>query len=133
MRAPYAKKSHRIDQLNETIGQRLSAIIREYLELPTGALVTVTTVRVSKDLRHARIGFSIYPAKTSSYVFSLLRRNIKHLQFILHQGMTLKSSPELTFVLDKRENTAAELEAVLDRIKEKKAMVGMPGIEPGTS
>lgn len=119
VRSQSAKKSHRIDQLNETIGQRFGEIIREYLELPEGVLVTVTTVRVSRDLRHARISLSIYPAEKSSAIFSLICRNRKHLQFILHQGLSLKFSPKITVVLDKSENTAAEIEAVLDRIKKK--------------
>lgn len=119
MRPSYSKKSHRIDQLNELMGQRFGEIIREYLELPEGVLVTVTTVRVSKDLRHARISLSIYPAEKSAAIFSLICRNLKHLQFILHQGLSLKFSPELVVVLDKSEKTAAELEAVLDRIKKK--------------
>ena len=133
MCATYAKKSHRIDQISELIGQKFGAIIREYLELPPGALVTITTVRVSKDLRYARVGLSVFPLEKSPAIFSLISRNLKHLQFILHKGLTLKFSPALTLVLDKSENTAAELEAVLDRIKKRGKLVGMPGLEPGTS
>ena len=119
MHPPYAKKSHRIEQLNSLLQQKLSGIIAQKLELPEGVIVTVTHMRVSKDIRHARAFLSIYPTEKTNPIFALIRRKLNYIQYLLHHGLTTKFSPELTVSLDRSENTAAELEAVLYRIKKK--------------
>jgi len=111
------QKTHRIDQINEFIQQKFGEVIKEELELEPGVLITVTRVKTSKDLRHAKVGLSIYPADQSDAIFAKICRNLKQLKHQLHQQITFKYAPDIKVYIDKTEQNAREIEALLDKIK----------------
>ena len=111
------RKPQRLSQINDLIQLKFAEIITQELELPEGVLVTVTQVKTSADLRHARIGLSIYPAESVEPIFALIRRNLRSLKFQLHQHLTLKFAPDVKVYLDRAEQQGFELEAILDKIK----------------
>lgn len=111
------KKSHRLDQINDFISQKFGEVVRNELALPEGVLVSVTRVQTSPDLRHAKVGLSIYPPDQTDAIFALICRNIRRLNHLVHQQITFKFAPDIKVYLDKQEQEAFELEAMLDRIK----------------
>lgn len=110
--------SHRIAQINELIKQELNNLIVSEIEFPRGCLATITKVETSKDLRHAKIWISVIPAYFLKKVLDKLNSNAGHLQFLLNKQLSLKPLPRIKFMVDKSEESAAEIDALLDRIKE---------------
>lgn len=111
------RKPHRILQVNSLLKDQFSAIINQELEIPEGVIITVTAANTSRDLRHAKIGISIYPKEQSDAFFFLIRKNLKRLQYFTHQSLTLKYAPKIFVYLDTSQDRVNELEEVLNRIR----------------
>lgn len=67
-----------------------------------GAMVTVTTVRVSPDFAYAKVYFSIFPFGRAAGVMESLEKNNWFIRRALGQRIRnqLKVVPELQFFLD---------------------------------
>lgn len=67
-----------------------------------GAMLSVTTVRVSPDLSYARIYVSIFPSEQVDSVMKSLEENNKSIRFILGRkvGKQMRIIPELRFFID---------------------------------
>ncbi len=67
-----------------------------------GKLISVTIVRVTKDLGIARIYLSIYPSEFASEILSETELNSKQIRGELGRklGKTLRIIPELEFYID---------------------------------
>lgn len=110
--------SHRIEQINELIRHELATLMLAEVEFPKGCLVTILRVEVSKDLRHAKVFVSVMPSYLIPKALEKLRREVGHLQYLLNQRLSLKPLPRIRFLIDATEKKAADIEALLDRIKE---------------
>ncbi len=68
----------------------------------TGKLISVTIVRVTKDMGIARVYLSIYPSEFAQEILSDIRFNSKALRGELGRkvGKTLRVIPELEFYID---------------------------------
>lgn len=68
----------------------------------TGKLITVTVVRVTKDLGIARIYLSVYPSEFAQEILSDIQFNSKQLRGELGRrvGKSLRVIPELEFYID---------------------------------
>jgi len=67
-----------------------------------GKLITVSLVRVTKDMGIARIYLSIYPSGFANEILSEIQRNTKSFRGDLGKrvGKNLRSIPELEFYID---------------------------------
>lgn len=74
----------------------------ECKEYTNGAMLSVTTVRVSSDLSYAKIYVSIFPSDRIESVMKSLEDNNKSIRFILgHKvGKQMRIVPELRFFVD---------------------------------
>lgn len=68
----------------------------------SGKLISVTVVRVTKDLGIARIYLSIFPSEFAQEIIKEIELNNKQLRFELGRklGKTLRVIPELQFFID---------------------------------
>jgi ribosome-binding factor A len=93
-----AAEFKRADRVGSAIQRELAVLIRDLKDLP-GGLVTVQEVRVSRDLSHAKVYFTVIGADADDTLADLkhaagyLRRELGH-------AMRLRSVPELHFVYD---------------------------------
>jgi ribosome-binding factor A len=109
----------RIDRIEEQLRMELSEIIEREISDPRIGLATVTAVKVSPDLRHARVfvtvlGDEIQRKKTleglrsaASFVRRSLSKRLHHLRRI----------PELSFDYDEAVEKGIRIEELLDQIK----------------
>jgi len=109
--------SHRLEQINELIRHELNQLILIEIEFPKNCLATITEVETSKDLRHAKVWFSVIPNTYTKKVLDKLNGKIGHLQFLLNKKLSLKPLPRLHFSIDETEKKAQDIEAILDRIR----------------
>ena len=81
-------------------------------EALAGVSVTVTEVRMGKDLRHARCVVEPLGGADAMTVVKALNRHGKFLRGLLGRSIDMKFTPELTFVHDESFNEAARMEAL---------------------
>jgi ribosome-binding factor A len=93
--------SGRMRRVDEAVRAVLSEAIAKDLRDPRVGFVTVTAVKTSPDLRHARVYVSVL-GDTSARADSLagLRSARGYLQSTLATELTLKHTPALTFEYD---------------------------------
>ena len=112
-------QGRRIDRIEEQLRIELSEIMEREIQDPRIGLATVTAVKVSPDLRHARVFVSVLGDENqrkktieglrsaASYARRSLMKRLHHLRRI----------PELTFDYDESIEKGIRIEELLDRIK----------------
>ncbi len=108
--------SQRQLRVGEVIRHALSDLLRrEPLRDPvlSGVSVTVSEVRASADLRHAKIFCAPLGGGNQQEVLACLNRSAGFLRGLLGRELTLKYTPELVFVLDVSFDEAARINALL--------------------
>lgn len=104
----------RMRRVDEAVRAVLSDAISKHLKDPRVGFVTVTAVKTSPDLRHARVYVSVLgdePARAAS--MEGLRSAHGFLQARLGSELTLKRTPTLTFEYDETVDRAARINELL--------------------
>lgn len=87
------------------------------LKDPRIGFATVTAVRVSADLRHARVFVSVLGSDDEKEATMVaLKRATPHLRHVLDRQVRMKYSPELKFELDQGAEEAERMEAIFQRL-----------------
>ena len=111
--------SRRPDQVAETVRQVVTdALLRGEIRDPRVGLVTVTDVRVTADLGHARVLVAV-PGEEPERQRAVegLRSAAGFLRSKTARMLSTRTVPELHFELDRGLEHAARIEALLDEIK----------------
>jgi len=106
----------RIKRVNELLRHEISQLLLKEIDFGN-ALVTITKVESSSDLRQAKIKISVMPTEQNERVLHILERNIFHLQQLLNKKLTMKIVPKIIFEIDKAEIKAQQIEKLLQEIK----------------
>jgi len=113
---PYARN----DRVAGLIQQVLAELLQKEIRDPRLAAVTVTGVKVSKDLRIAKVYFAVpgdsVHQKAALDGFHQARGYVKR---ELAQRMELRYMPDLKFFYDESIEHAARIEALLKAAKQK--------------
>lgn len=95
--------TERQNKVSRLIQKDISAIFQEHnREWFGNKMVTVTVVRISRDLSVSKIYISVFPSENAKEIVELLNQNASKVRFelgnrIRHQ---LKKVPEVSFFLD---------------------------------
>jgi len=105
----------RMRRVDEAMRQVLGEAISKELKDPRVGFVTVTDVKTSPDLRHARVYVSVLgdPAEREATLDGL-RSAHGFLQGRVAGELHLKRTPELRFELDETAERAARLERLIE-------------------
>jgi ribosome-binding factor A len=108
--------SQRIEKVQKLARQVLGEEIQN-LKDPRIGFATVTAVRVSADLRHARVFVSVLgtPEERESTIVAL-KHAAPHLRRELDRQVRMKYSPELKFELDQGPEEAERMEEIFRRL-----------------
>jgi ribosome-binding factor A len=110
--------SQRTERVQKAAQQILGEEIQS-LKDPRIGFATVTAVRVSPDLRHARVLVSVLGDEDAQVqTMKGLKSAAPHLRTELGRRMRMKYLPELTFELDHGVEVAERVESLLRRIHE---------------
>src|SRR5215510_15835741 len=112
-------QGRRIDRIEEQLRMELGEIIEREIEDARIGLATVTAVKVSPDLRHARVFVSVLGDEQQrkktmqglNSAASFARRSLS--QRLAH----LRRIPELTFAYDESLESGSRIDELLDQIK----------------
>ncbi len=111
--------THRQQRLSELLHQELSLLISAELADPRldDALVTVSRVVVSPDLRNARVEVEhVLPSERNAQVLAALRHAESFLRRALAENLNLRVVPALSFHVDETERRARRVDALLDAL-----------------
>ena len=108
--------SDRMRRVDEAVRQVVGDAVAHDLKDPRIGFVTVTDVKTSPDLRHARVYVSVLgDRKTRQASIAGLESAHGFLQRRLAAELRMKNTPELEFVLDETTENAFRLERIIER------------------
>ena len=109
----------RPERLADTLREEITQIVGYELEDPRVAMVTVTDVRVSDDLRDASVYVTIAgDEKESQTAMRALRHAAPYVRRQLGFALSLRHTPELHFVRDMVEEQGARVDELLQQIEQ---------------
>jgi ribosome-binding factor A len=121
--------SHRQERVADVIRTVLARALHEEVRDPRIGFVTLTAVRLSADLRHARVFVStLEPGARREEALSALRRAEPFLRRALAREARLRHVPRLDFRFDDSVERGSRVERLLAELRE--ADPEPPGKEP---
>lgn len=111
-----AQAFKRTDRIGETIRRNLAKIIQQEVMNPSlPKFITLSAVKVSTDLSHAKIYFTVLddaPEKT----LLALNTVAGHLRMLLAKTLKLRITPQLHFVFDESIEYGKHLSQLIDKV-----------------
>ena len=108
----------RSDRVEGQLKKEISKILQEDIKDPRIGFVTITRIDLTKNLRYARIYFSILgddDAKEES--FKGIKSSMGFIRKLIAERMNLRYVPELYFKMDNSIEYSINLEKTFERIK----------------
>lgn len=108
------------DRIKTLIAAGLGSIIKD----PDLGFVTITDVRVTNDLQHASVFYTVFgdDAQRAKTTY-LLEENRGKLRSHVGKNLGIRLTPTLEFIADAIPETAAHLEVLLQEARERDAQV----------
>ena len=107
----------RPEKVAEMVREEITQIVGYELDDPRVAMVTVTDVRMSENLRDARVFVTVIGTeKEKQAALSALRHAAPYVRRQLGVALSLRYTPEIHFVRDTVEESAARVEELLTEL-----------------
>ena len=109
----------RADRVADSLLEVMAEILRREIDDPRLQGLNLTGVKLSKDLRNAKVFFSLLPGQGSHQeAFAGLTRAGGFIRGQLGKKLKLRFVPALEFIYDDSEEKARRIEALLDKVRE---------------
>ena len=92
--------SNRIGRINEEVQRELAVLIPTVKDPRVTGMISVTAVDVTQDLKFAKVYISVLEKEDSDQVLKGLKSAAGYLRRELGHALSLRATPELTFVRD---------------------------------
>lgn len=111
------QNNNRLERVNEELKKEISHIISYELKNPnvTG-LISVTKVKITPDLKYAKVYVSILNAKNTKETLSNLKKSAGFIRSEIAKRINLRITPELVFELDDSMEYGAKIDSILKDI-----------------
>lgn len=107
----------RPESVGRFIQENLSEVIQRRLKDPHVGYLTVTGVRVTKDLRTARVFISVLDAAEKDATLDALKRATSFLRRELSSRLRMRHTPELVFSYDDTMERGARIDRILEDLR----------------
>jgi ribosome-binding factor A len=108
----------KLEHLNESIRQKLGQLLYKEANDPRFHAVTITSVKVSKDLSQARVEFSIFQKDHKpEEVANSLNHAAGFFSHALGRTLSARRTPRLTFHYDPGFDHAQDMDLILKQLK----------------
>lgn len=116
-----SKNEARLGRVNEELMKALSQIITYELKNPdvTG-MISVTRVKVTPDLKYAKVYVSILNSKNIKDTLAGLKKSAGFVRSELAKRVNLRNTPEIIFELDDSIEYGSKIDSILKEIMPKK-------------
>lgn len=102
----------KIPRYNELILEELARAVNQEVALEN-ALITVTYVECSPDLKQAKVGISVLPDNLAGTALRKLKSATRQLVPILRTRLKLRKLPHLIWEFDATEREASKIERLI--------------------
>lgn len=103
------------------IQKEISAILRKQIENPQLGFVTITEVKVTDDLQHAKVYFTVYGSEQERIsTEKLLKRMTSFVRYHIGQRIKLRYTPEIVFQYDGTIEKAARIDDLINKLHQEK-------------
>jgi ribosome-binding factor A len=110
--------SFRVEKVASTIKKLLAQPIADIAKGLNAGLVTLTSVRVSKDLQQAKVYISIFNKKSSpGYLIDELEKHKGELRHLIGKDLRLRFTPDLKFFLDDTLDQMEKIQSLINSVK----------------
>lgn len=115
------ENQNRLGRIDEEYKKEISQIISYQLKNPnvTG-LISVTKVKVTNDLKYAKVYVSILNSKNLKETMEGLKKSSGFIRSELARKINLRNTPEILFELDDSLENGAKIDSILKEIMPKK-------------
>lgn len=115
------ENQNRLGRIDEEYKKEISQIISYQLKNPnvTG-LISVTKVKVTNDLKYAKVYVSILNSKNLKETMEGLKKSSGFIRSELARKINLRNTPEILFELDDSLEYGAKIDSILKEIMPKK-------------
>lgn len=111
------KNNARFGRINEEFRKEISHIIDQKLKNSSvTGLISVTKVKVTTDLKYAKVYVSIYNSKNIKDTLAGLKKSSGFIRSELAKKINLRNTPELIFELDDSLEYGARIDSILKEI-----------------
>ena len=111
------KNNNRFDRIDEEYKKEISNIISFEIKDPNATgLISVTKVKVTTDLKYAKVYVSILNAKNTNQTLEGLRKSAGFVRTELAKKVNLRNTPEIIFELDDSIEYGAKIDTILKEI-----------------
>ncbi|MBQ0017027.1 MAG: 30S ribosome-binding factor RbfA [Clostridiales bacterium] len=109
---------NRMDLINAEIQKALSHTFTYdiHSEVLNGAIITVTKVDTTNDMKYAKVYLSIFPDANKDVVFNNIKQTIPFLRREVAHNVKLRITPELHLFLDDSLEYSQKIDNLLSKI-----------------
>ena len=109
--------SVRTDRVASVVKQEIGTILQKNFTVTDSGLITVTEVRMSPDLKIAKVYVSVFgDAAQKDKGLAFLEEHKSFIRSELGHHVRLKFTPSISFYLDESLDRAMNIESILNRI-----------------
>jgi ribosome-binding factor A len=110
--------AHRIDKVENLIKEEISLIFLHKLQDPEIGFITITSVKVSPDLKIAKIYLSVFEKEKREKVLEKVKLSSGFIRSELAHRIRIKFVPELKFFIDDTLDYVEKIEGLFKKIHE---------------
>ena len=115
------ENQNRLGRIDEEYKKEISQIISYQLKNPNVTrLISVTKVKVTNDLKYAKVYVSILNSKNLKETMEGLKKSSGFIRSELARKINLRNTPEILFELDDSLEYGAKIDSILKEIMPKK-------------
>jgi ribosome-binding factor A len=103
---------HRAERLNKLLLKELGTILSKEVDV-SGALITLTDIKISRDYTSAEANVSVIPSEKTDEAMQELARQKKQIQHLLLKKLRMRRPPDINFRADYGMEKAATIEKLL--------------------
>lgn len=111
----------RPEKVQEALRQEISKIVQQDLKDPRLGFLTITGVELTKDLRYAKVYFTVLgETKNKKLALKGLNSAKGYIKSLISDKIRLRYMPELDFRIDESFEHTKQIYDILDKLKKEK-------------
>ncbi len=112
------KNENRLNRINEELKKEISQIISFELKNPDATgLISVTKVKITPDLKYAKVYVSLLNSKNEEKTIEALKNSSGYIRSLIAKRINLRITPELVFEKDDSMEYGMKIDSILKDLK----------------
>ena len=108
------KNENRLNRINEELRKEISQIISFELKNPDATgLISITKVKVTPDLKYAKVYVSLLNSKNEDKTIEALKNSAGFIRSLVAKRLNLRITPELVFEKDDSMEYGMKIDSIL--------------------